>query len=289
MSVPEHTIRAISADLRDAAMTMEQDRYLAATLARPEHQFALAAVAAFAAELQRIPATVSEPMMGSIRLQWWRDAIDAGTGGAASGHPVADALLSVLADHRLGRELALAMVEAREHDLAGALHSDDESLLAYLDATSANAFRLALTITGAQADDPDPLARAAGRAYGLARSLGRLPMLLHNGGLPLTADRIRSEGADPDRLGTSPVPADVALAVSRASAKLADLARVHFDEARLHFRALPKASRPALLPLAMVEPYLRLQKAGAQIDVAAEPSALSRVTRIGLAHLTGRI
>ena len=34
---------------------------------------------------------VSEPGLGAIRLQWWRDAIERAASGEAIGHPVADA------------------------------------------------------------------------------------------------------------------------------------------------------------------------------------------------------
>ena len=57
----------VAAEVRDAAMRGEPDRYLAATLAPPEARADLAAIAAFAAELGRIPATVSESMLGVSR------------------------------------------------------------------------------------------------------------------------------------------------------------------------------------------------------------------------------
>ena len=48
-----------------------------------------AAIYAFAMELRRIPAAVSEPPLGEIRLQWWRDALDEIIDGKTPrAHPV---------------------------------------------------------------------------------------------------------------------------------------------------------------------------------------------------------
>ena len=86
----------IPREIRDSAVRTEPDRYLAATLAARPVRPALAAIAAFASELARIPATVSEPTLGDIRLQWWRDTLAAGRASqrrVLSGHPIADALV----------------------------------------------------------------------------------------------------------------------------------------------------------------------------------------------------
>ena len=77
--------------VRTAARAFERDRYLAALLSPRGVREDLLALAAFAGELARIPAFVSEPMVGEIRLQWWRDAIRAGLkdgSGEGGGHPI---------------------------------------------------------------------------------------------------------------------------------------------------------------------------------------------------------
>lgn len=52
----------------------------------------LIALLALDLELARIPHTVSEPLLGQIRLQWWRDAITEARQGRPPAHPVAQAL-----------------------------------------------------------------------------------------------------------------------------------------------------------------------------------------------------
>lgn len=87
--------------------------YLAALSAPTDKRAGLLAVLAFDAELARIAQSVSEPMLGRIRLQWWIDVLPGVVGGRPPSHPVAQALAS------LGLELAAlrSMVEAHNFDL----------------------------------------------------------------------------------------------------------------------------------------------------------------------------
>ncbi|HTV90379.1 MAG TPA: squalene/phytoene synthase family protein, partial [Stellaceae bacterium] len=54
----------------------DRDRYQTALLAPAEKREALFALYAFNYEIARVRETVREPMLGQIRLQWWREAID---------------------------------------------------------------------------------------------------------------------------------------------------------------------------------------------------------------------
>ena len=83
-------------DLRDLAISGEPDRYFAATLAPAVLRYDLIVLAAFAAEIARVPGQVREPLAGEIRLQWWRDALIGGSSEAAAGHPVATAMRATM-------------------------------------------------------------------------------------------------------------------------------------------------------------------------------------------------
>jgi phytoene synthase len=272
-------------------MRGEPDRYLAATLAPAETRAGLAAIAAFAAELARVPATVSEPMLGDIRLQWWREALQNGRAGTRSGHPVADAVCDAEQRFGLSPQLLEAMIDARELDLAGGMPQDDEGLRTYLAATQGNVFELSLTILGATAGDEavHELARRAGEAYGVAWALGRLAQLIHNGGVILPAERLKANGGDPAALGVVPVMPETETAIKAVAAELEADARRALAVVRGQWRGLDRRLRPALLPLAMVEPYFRAQsRRRAPLDWA-DVSPLGRVGRIGLAYLAGRV
>ena len=71
----------------------DEDLFLSLRYALPADRPRLAALFAFQVELRRIPALVSEPPLGEIRLQWWREALDEiAAGGSVRRHPVVEAL-----------------------------------------------------------------------------------------------------------------------------------------------------------------------------------------------------
>ena len=66
----------------------------------------LFALYGFAAEIARIPDQVSEPTLGEIRLQWWRDALQAAAerGGATARRSAR--LRDAIARHRAAARAA---------------------------------------------------------------------------------------------------------------------------------------------------------------------------------------
>ena len=74
---------------------------------------------AFVAEVASVPAKVSEPMIGLIRLQWWREALDeAFGGGPVRAHPLAQAMRQTLPE-RVARERLDAVLDALPPFLEG--------------------------------------------------------------------------------------------------------------------------------------------------------------------------
>ena len=280
--------------LRDAARRDEPDRTLAALLA-PAYQLDLLALAAFAAEISRIPATVSDPLIGEIRLQWWRDAIEAGARGEATGHPIADAIGSTLRARGLSPGRFLAIIDARAFDLSGALHADEDALVAYFAATEGSLFALGQAVLGGHLL-PEHLIGKAGLAFGLARALGRLPALLHNGGFPVPETLLAAHGVSSNQLAERPFAAVTVAGVDRAAKVLADRARTALVAVRAGLASPAQGDEPcgvsaALLPLAMVEPYLRAQDGIGfrRLEHIAEVLPLKRVWCLAKARLTGRL
>ena len=68
-------------------MAADYDRYLSALFAPACRREALFALIAFNHEIARIPEAVSEPMLGRIRLQWWREVLEAVYAGRARPAP----------------------------------------------------------------------------------------------------------------------------------------------------------------------------------------------------------
>lgn len=260
-----------AAEVRASARAHDFDRYLAALLAPASKRDDLLALAAALGEIARIPALVKEPMMGEVRLTWWRDELAKPADAAPCGHPVADAMRGVIVRHRLPAALIEGLTDARVHDLYADPVRDTGELDAYLDATEGAGLRLASGILGVGAET-DATMTAAGRALGLTRLLIDLP-------------RHQRRGRDP----LPPIPN-----VFDAREKMrvfAGRARAELSTVRTACPALSRARKAALLPLALVEPYLRaLEKPGH--DAFALPTdipPLSRAWRLLRAHLGGRV
>src|SRR6516162_2265615 len=100
-SGPEHR-SAVAAIVR----RHDRDRFQTALFAPAAKREALLALYAFNYEIARVRESVTEPALGQIRLEWWRETIAAAYGGAPPPrHPVADALSEVIG----------AFAPAREH------------------------------------------------------------------------------------------------------------------------------------------------------------------------------
>ncbi len=268
MPTPSAPSAAETAEVRASARAHDFDRYLAALLGPREARDDLVTLAATLGEIARVPALVKEPMMGEVRLTWWRDELAKPADAEPGGHPVADAMRAVIARHGLPKDAIEGLTEARVLDLYADPVTTEADLLAYLDATEGAGFGLAARILGLP--DDEAVLTAAGRAFGLTRLLLSLPRLKQRGRDPL-----------PVILGMSGEE-KVALWIKRAANEL--------DRARSQLAETRAGIMPAVLPLALVEPYLRaLQKPGHDPWMTpTEISPFARVWRLWRAHLRGR-
>jgi 15-cis-phytoene synthase len=76
----------------DLVRSGDKDRFLASLFAPDDKRPHLLALYAFNLEVTRIADLVSEPQIGVIRQQWWRDTIESIYQGNAVDHPVAGPL-----------------------------------------------------------------------------------------------------------------------------------------------------------------------------------------------------
>jgi phytoene synthase len=270
----------------------EPDRYLAALLTPPAQREALLALAAFAAELARIPhRAVHEPFMGEIRLQWWRTALGLGEGEGeieSGGHAVVAAVRAAARSLDLPAALLAGMIDARSLELLSSPFQDDAALHDFLDKTEGALFALGSHVVGlGESGDVAAACTAAGRAYGLARLLMGLPRTLSLGRIPLAQTRIAAEGlTGPDLLAGAGGDWVVALMQAHFAQIRGSLA-----EARRLVRGWPRAHRIPFLPLALVPAYVRVleRRGGAALREEAEVVPLTRVWKVATAHLGGRL
>ncbi|HTT97967.1 MAG TPA: squalene/phytoene synthase family protein [Rhizomicrobium sp.] len=197
----------------------DPDRYFSTLFAPADKRPFLFALYALNHELAHVGESIREPMIGEIRLQWWRETLEGARAGNPRPHDVARAMALTFAKADLPAAWVEAIIDARSFDLNRGPFADVAPRDAYLDATSGNVMRLASRILGA---DHDGLAHEAGLAYGLAG-------LLRNQAIT----------------GREILP-DVAAARADALTHLAKARRMK----------KPGASLPAFLPASLVSLYL---------------------------------
>lgn len=177
----------------------DHDRWLTALFAPSHLRENLFSLIAFNTEISRIRETVSEPMIGDIRLQWWREAIESLGKGKPRAHPVIDALSKVQTQFPLNFSLMQEMIDARSKDLDAAPIEDDAGLIAYADGTGGGMQRLMLSIV---APDYTPLddeaALQAGRCFALVGIIRAIPFHAQNDLLLLPQSRLVALGLTAD-------------------------------------------------------------------------------------------
>jgi phytoene synthase len=163
MAHPEKAFTACEAIVRRA----DPDRYFSALFAPEGQRRHLFALHALNHELAHVAEAVREPMMGEIRLQWWREGLEGARKGEPRAHDVLRALAETFRARDLPQRLFDEMIDARAADLTTEPFANDRERDTYLDATSGNVMRLAARALGA-GDSLDDLAGDAGIAYGMA-------------------------------------------------------------------------------------------------------------------------
>ncbi len=177
----------------------DPDRWLTALFVSDARRPAFHALLAFGGELSRTGEAASQPMLGEIRLQWWRETIDGVFAGSPGAHPIARALAgSVVPSMRGAMD---AMIDAWAEDLYETPPPDLAGLQAFADATGGALAMLLLHVLEQQADPRlCERARKVGTAWTLVDTLIRLPHLIARRRLPLPADLLAREGTDPERV-----------------------------------------------------------------------------------------
>jgi len=245
--------------VRRIARKADPDRAIAALFAPPEIRDDLFALFAFNAELARIADQVTEPGLGAIRLQWWREGIERVAAGEATGNPVTDAFGEVLARRSLSRERIARLIDARTFDVGETVMPDTWTLGAYLFDTTGGMFALAADIAGAEGEKRDTVVDTAARAYGLVRVMRSVPLLAAKGRTYLAQDALVRHGTSPEAIFAG----ETSDGLKALLAEMREDARAALKEARFHLfgegmkgSGLNEAGRVAFLPLSLVEPYL---------------------------------
>lgn len=263
----------------------DRDRFATAMFAPEDRRENLFALYAFNYELAKVHESVREPMMGRVRLQWWRDTLaEIAAGQPPRRHEVAEPLARAIRDRHLSHSTLGRMIDAREQDLLPDPPTTFTQLEDYVEATGGGLNYLALQ-TLAMKDGKgaaSTTARHVGVGYALAGVLRATAFNARFGRslIPMELDPGRHA------LGGKATPA-----LCDAAATIAEAAHARFAKARALNDEVAESAMPVLLPALVAERWLA-QIEGAGYDLFA-PRILRpdpwRGLRLFLAARRGRI
>ncbi|HMD64167.1 MAG TPA: squalene/phytoene synthase family protein [Stellaceae bacterium] len=237
----------------------DRDRFQTVLFAPAARREALFALYAFNYEIARVRESVTQPMLGQIRLQWWRENIGAAFGGGAiRHHPVVEALAAIR-DLGLTRDHFDRLIDARETDLADEPPASLAALEDYAEGTSSRLIYLALEALEVRDMAALVSGRHVGIAYALSGLLRAVPFLAAAGRSIIPRDIAARSGLEfGDFRGRRSSPA-----LCAAVAEIAAAASKHLQAARALRNRIPRSALPALLPAIIAQRSLtRLKQAG---------------------------
>ncbi len=186
--------RSDAADLNATLVRdRDRDRYLATLYAPVAVRPALFALHALDLELAKVVATTTEPMLGEIRLAWWRESLTK----LDTAPPPAQPVLAALATHALPLGVKGQALEPMEDAFLALLLEErlaGRALDDHLDRRGGTLFGACATALG--------VAQASARALGRVWALGQL-----------VRPGIKAPPVDPDdarRIAAAPPPAKLA-------------------------------------------------------------------------------
>src|SRR5262245_33495989 len=231
----------------------DRDRFQTVLFAPAARREALFALYAFNYEIARVRESVTEPALGRIRLEWWRENVAAAyQAGAVRRHPVVEALTAAIREYALTQEHIDRLIDARETNLEDEPPVSLAALEAYAAGSSASLVRLALEVLSAR----DPAAGEAGYhvgiAYAFAGMIRAMPFQA-----PAGFGVIPTEIAEHHGVGSRDYrELRHTVGLRRATAEIAAAAAQHLDHALAHRARVPRSALPALLPAQVAQRWL---------------------------------
>ncbi len=245
--------------ISDLVRKDDHDRFLTAVFAPMPARDGVMALYAFNIEVARVRESVSENIIGQMKLQWWHDVItaiyDGGPQGnkVPQGNPVVEALVAAIRAHNLSRAYFETLLDARARDLADEQPADVYALEAYADGTSASLTALVREALGVH----DGASKAAGRHVGIAWALtGLLRAVLFHARANrflLPQDLLEGESLSAHDLQDQSNAAKIGVVIK----KIARMAEIHLNQARSYRKDIDPRVLPALLPATLADAYLK--------------------------------
>ncbi|WCL52844.1 squalene/phytoene synthase family protein [Gimibacter soli] len=260
MILQEKTAGDIAGALESCRTLVEShdhDRYVMALFAPSGLQPQLFALLACNHEIAKTRESVSDPMIGEIRLQWWQEAIEGLIVGEGREHPVVTGLATVK-DLSAIAPLLFSLIEARRSDLDEIGLADFLALQAYTAAVGGKLNEAVAIVLGTKADSEGArAARAAGDAWAM---VGLLRAMIFEIQTAKAASSRLLPGAEVEgtlNRSVNTINADMAPSLMPVIHRMLDAAEANITEARRLARAVPKAQRAPLLLATLAARHIR--------------------------------
>lgn len=231
----------------------DYDRWLLSLFAPEKYRHNLHGLLAFNLEIARIADQVTQPMLGEIRLQWWRENIEKIFSGTVPDHPVATRLADSINLTPLSRSLIDVLIDAHARDLYPEPPANMTELETYVAATAGAINGLQLIILGISDAASCVVARQIGTAWGLIGLLRSIPGHAQAHRVYLPRDLLQQAGYNIDDYLQGPDPKKI----QSISAAIAERAEDQLQQARATRRQVNPLAQPVLLQAELAELYLR--------------------------------
>ncbi len=265
------------------------DRYWSALFAPADQRRHLFALYAFNLEVAKIRDVVSEPMLGEIRLQWWRETIDGIYEGQTRQHEVALALAGAIEAHNLPQNGFQSYLDERQADLEPHPFASVSHLERFAHTTNSFLLGVAAKILMPVVDQLalEQAAKPGGTAHTISSILRALPVQAQRQRCDIPDDLVAKHKVDLEALYAGRMHVGLRSALD----ELIEVARENLVQARNEISPLGSTVLPAFLPLSLVEVRLRrLAQTGFDpFRDAAELQPLSRQLRLLWHMVIGRI
>ncbi len=265
----------------------DYDRFLITLFAKSEIREDLYSLYAFNHEVAKIREAVSEPMLGEIRLQWWREAIEGIAEGKPRNHEVVLPLNAAFHRHGLTADMFMRVIDARAADIYDENPAELSDFESYLGNTSGNLMEIAAWMLGEREQRVLSLTHDLGLVWGLIGTLRALRYQISLNKLSLPQDLLDEYGVSKRELfsmeATDGIRAMVGALCQNAERYLKQIA----DEKS----TLSKDVRSLFLLTALSHSYLNMiKKAGYDpFNINEKASMFPRQCRLFFSALFGLV
>ncbi|KAF7985495.1 hypothetical protein HWV62_3693 [Athelia sp. TMB] len=173
---------------RDLVQKHDYESFLTSHFYPREVQGGYFALKAFYVELAMIQDTVSNPMLGKMRMQFWRDTVKQINEGKPPRHPIALALFEASRSGNIPAYHLKRIIDARDEEIQAPPHLTTDTLTSHAESTSSTLLYALLSYLSIPSSSLSHAASHIGVAQTFATLLRALPFHAARGRMVIPAE-----------------------------------------------------------------------------------------------------